>query len=128
MRVLLDTHLILWAAGMPERLSQEARAIVTAPEHELFFSAASLWEVAIKSGLGRSDFRVDGDALRRGLLENDYREIPVSGLHALGVLRLPQLHRDPFDRLLVAQARSEGLVLVTADKSVAAYGGSIRLV
>ncbi|MCC5872609.1 MAG: type II toxin-antitoxin system VapC family toxin [Gammaproteobacteria bacterium] len=128
MMLLLDTHLLLWAAGQPDRLSTDARSLIMAEEHELLFSAASIWEIAIKRGLGRSDFRVDPALLRRGLLENGYDELPINGRHALGVNRLPDLHRDPFDRMLVAQAVEEGVLLLTSDAQVARYPGPIRRV
>ena len=126
MNLLLDTHVLLWAAGMPERLPGDARALLEAEDAKPFFSAASLWEVAIKSGLGRADFRVDPRVLRRGLLENGYAELPVTGAHAVAVDLLPPIHKDPFDRLLIAQARVEGLTLLTADRMVARYPGPIR--
>ena len=97
------------------------------PEAELIVSAASLWEVTIKSGLGREDFRVDPRLLRRGLLENGYDELPVSGAHATAVDLLPPIHRDPFDRVLVAQAQIEGITLLTTDEIVARYPGPIRM-
>lgn len=128
MKLLLDTHLLLWAAGVAERLSPAARALIEAPEHELLFSAASLWEVAIKSGLGRDDFRVNAHVLRRGLLDNGYTELPITSAHAVAVSQLPALHRDPFDRLLVAQALTEGITLLTADAQVAQYPGPVRQV
>ena len=128
MNVLLDTHVLLWAAGVQARLPQEARELIEDPDTELVFSAASLWEVAIKSGLGRDDFRVDARLLRRGLLENGYTELAVTGSHAVAVDSLPPLHKDPFDRMLVAQAQVEGFLLLTADPAVASYGGSIRMV
>ncbi|MGE0520973.1 MAG: type II toxin-antitoxin system VapC family toxin [Candidatus Binatia bacterium] len=128
MKFLLDTHLLLWAAGEPKRLSSAARTLLGAPENELFFSAASLWEIVIKRGLGREDFEVDTRILRRGLLDNGYQELPIGSNHAVEVQTLPLLHRDPFDRILIAQAQVEGLVLLTADPEVAAYSGPIRLV
>ena len=128
MKFLLDTHLLLWAAGEPERLPAEARKLLEAPEHELVFSAASLWEVAIKSGLGREDFKVDASVLRRGLVENGYLELPIAGDHVVAVTSLPMLHRDPFDRLLVAQAQVEGITLLTSDPVVAGYPGPVRKV
>ncbi len=97
-------------------------------DNELFFSAASIWEVAIKTGKGRADFQVDARRLRRGLIENGYAEIAVTGEHAVGVALLPPVHKDPFDRLLVAQAIAEGVVLLTADPIVASYPGPIRRV
>ena len=96
MKLLLDTHLLLWAAGNPDRLSAEARALIGAPENELLFSAASVWEIAIKRGLGREDFRVDIRLLRRGLLDNGYGELPVGSEHAVAIDGLPPIHKDPF--------------------------------
>ncbi len=128
MKLLLDTHLLLWAAGQPDQLSPQALALIENPTHELVFSAASLWEVAIKRGLGREDFRVDPRLLRRGLLDNGYLELPITSEHAVAVDGLPPLHKDPFDRILVAQSLVEGMLLVTADPIVAQYHGSIRQV
>ncbi|MXZ70183.1 MAG: type II toxin-antitoxin system VapC family toxin [Acidobacteria bacterium] len=128
MKVLLDTHLLLWAAGTPERLTKDARDLIEDHDTELVFSAASLWEIAIKNSLGRDDFQVDPRLLRRGLLDNGYVELPVTGSHAVAVDSLPPLHRDPFDRILVAQAQVEGFLLLTADASIARYPGSSRLV
>jgi PIN domain nuclease of toxin-antitoxin system len=128
MKLLLDTHLLLWAAGDPDRLSAAARALIGAPENELWFSAASVWEIAIKRGLGREDFQVNPRLLRRGLLDNGYRELPVGSEHAVAIDSLPPLHKDPFDRLLVAQAMVEGITLLTADASVAQYPGPVRKV
>lgn len=126
MRLLLDTHLLLWAAGEPERLPAAGRALIEAADTEPCFSAASLWEVAIKRGLGRDDFQVDPYALRRGLLDNGYHEVPITSRHAVAVDGLPPLHRDPFDRILVAQALVEGITLLTADPLVAQYPGPMR--
>jgi PIN domain nuclease of toxin-antitoxin system len=123
--LLLDTHLLLWAAGEPDRLPQEARTRIEDPATQLLFSAASLWEVTIKAGLGRVDFVIEPRLLRRGLLENGYDELPVRSAHAVAVGELPNLHRDPFDRLLVAQAQVESITLMTADAAVAAYPGPI---
>ena len=95
MKFLLDTHLLLWAAGEPEKLPDQARAIIEDENVELWFSAGSIWEIAIKHGLGRADFRVDPRLLRRGLLENAYVELPVSGAHAAAIDLLPPLHKDP---------------------------------
>jgi PIN domain nuclease of toxin-antitoxin system len=128
MKLLLDTHILLWAAGQTEKLSESARAQLNAPENHLFFSAASIWEIVIKLGLGRDDFKVDPHRLRKMLIIHEYTEIPVSSEHALRVHGLPMLHKDPFDRLLLAQARSEGMVLITADTAVAQYGEPVMLV
>ena len=128
MKILLDTHLLLWAAGMPERLPAPARTLLEHAETEPMVSVASLWEVTIKSGLGRADFSVDPRLLRRGLLENGYSELDVTGAHATAVDLLPPIHKDPFDRILVAQAQIEGLTLLTTDAVVARYPGPIRAV
>ena len=92
------------------------------------FSVASLWEVTTENAPGRVDFRVEPRVLRRGLLDNGYVELPITSEHAVSVASLPDLHRDPFDRLLVSQATCEGVVLVTADAMVARYPGPIRRV
>jgi PIN domain nuclease of toxin-antitoxin system len=126
--LLLDTHLLLWAAGTPERLSAKAHALLQDTGNELAFSTASLWEIEIKRGLGRPDFSVDPRRLRQGLLANRYREVPVTGEHAIALGRLPPLHKDPFDRILVAQAEVEGLHLLTSDRLVGQYGGAVQLV
>lgn len=126
MKLLLDTQLLLWAAGQPERLSARARKLLDDPGNELLFSAASLWEVAIKSTLGREDFQVEPRLLRRGLLDNGYVELPVTSEHAVGIDTLPPHHKDSFDRLLVAQALVEGVVLLTADAQLARYPGPVR--
>lgn len=125
---LLDTHLLLWAAGDPGRLSAEARALLLDSESSLTFSAASIWEIAIKNALGRKDFRVDPRRLWRMLLAHGYSELPVSAEHAVAAGNLPSLHKDPFDRIRVAQAKTEGITLLTADSRLAAYGESVRLV
>lgn len=128
MRYLLDTHLLLWAAAEPDRLSAPARTIIESDDNELIFSSASIWEIAIKSGLGRSDFLVDSLAFHRALLNAGYDELPIHGEHAADVAELPPHHKDPFDRLLVAQARAEGITLVTSDPMVARYPGLIQQV
>lgn len=124
MKLLLDTHILLWAAA-GAGLSQAALARLEDPDTELLFSAASIWEVAIKSSLGRPDFNLDAAVFRRELLESGYAELPIDGAHAAATTRLPDLHKDPFDRILVAQATVEGHTLVTADRAVLAYPGPI---
>jgi PIN domain nuclease of toxin-antitoxin system len=126
--LLLDTHLLLWSAGRSEKFSTEADSLINDPVNALWFSAASLWEIAIKRALDRPDFRTEAGPMRAGLLANGYSEIPVDGRHVLALAGLSPLHGDPFDRILIAQAMSEGMVLVTADRKVAAYPGPIRLV
>ena len=128
MKLLLDTHLLLWAAGQPAHLSARARALLKHPANQLIFSAASLREIAIKCRLGRDDFRVDPRLLRRGLLDNGYGELPITSEHAVAIDGLPALHKDPFDRILVAQATVEGMTLLTADPVVAQYRGPVRKV
>ena len=128
MKLLLDTHLLLWAAGKPGQLPAPARALINDPANELIFSAASLWEIAIKRRLGRKDFRVDPRLLRRGLRDNGYLELPVTSEHALAIDSLPPIHKDPFDRILVAQATVEGMALLTVDPTVARYRGPVRKV
>ena len=128
MKLLLDSHLLLWAAGAPERLSAAALALLEDPHNELMFSAASLWEIAIKRGLGRADFQVDARVLRRGLFDHGYQELGITSEHTVAIDMLPAIHKDSFDRLLVAQASCEGIILLTADAVVAQYPGPIRLV
>lgn len=128
MKLLLDTQLLLWAAGQPERLSKAARKLLEDPANELLFSAASLWEVAIKSTLGREDFHVEPRLLRRNLLDNGYTELPVTSQHAVSIDSLPPLHKDPFDRMLLAQALTEGVTLLTHDAQLARYPGPVKKV
>jgi PIN domain nuclease of toxin-antitoxin system len=128
MRLLLDTPVLLWTIAESRRLSAAARALIGEPDNDLTFSSVSLWEVAIKAGRGRDDFRIDVSSLRRSLFDNDYVELPITGAHAVALGGLPPIHRDPFDRMLVAQAIVEGLTLVTSDPAVAKYRGPIRLV
>jgi PIN domain nuclease of toxin-antitoxin system len=128
MRLLLDTHVLLWTIAESRRLPAAARALIGEPDNELTFSSVSLWEVAIKARRGRDDFRIDVSSLRRSLFDNDYVELTITGAHAVALGGLPPIHRDPFDRMLVAQAIVEGLTLVTSDPAVAKYRGPIRLV
>ena len=128
MRLLLDTHLLLWAAGPSPRLSARARRLIDDPDNELVVSAASLWEIAIKSGLRRPNFRIDAALLRRNLLNNSYQELAVTSEHAVAVANLPPLHKDPFDRMLVAQSIVEGITLLTSDPLVAQYPAPVRRV
>lgn len=125
MKYLLDTYLLLWAAGEPDRLPSAARDLIEDERNDLLFSAASLWEVAVKRALERPDFQVDPRLLRRGLLDNFYIELAVTSEHAVSLDRLPPLHKDPFDRILVAQALVEGITLVTRDEQIDGYPGSI---
>lgn len=128
MSFLLDTHLVLWLSGRPDRLSAEAAEILTEPSNTLLFSAASIWEVAIKHALRRADFVTDPGLLRNGLLAVGCVELPITGPHAAAVATLPRIHGDPFDRLLVAQAMVEGVILLTVDRTLARYPAPVRVV
>jgi len=128
MKLLLDTHILIWGAVEPERLSRATRALIEERRNDLLFSAVSLWEIAIKAALRRADFQIDVGALRRSLFDNGYSEIAATGAHAAALANLPRIHKDPFDRLLVAQAIIEGLTLITGDPVVARYPGPVRLV
>lgn len=125
MKLLLDTHLLLWAANDSKRLSANARRLINDPANDLLFSAVSIWEVAIKSSQGKTAFKLDPRLLRRNLLDNGYSELPISSAHAVAISALPDIHRDPFDRILVAQATTEGITLLTVDSLVAKYPGPI---
>jgi PIN domain nuclease of toxin-antitoxin system len=126
MKFLIDTQLLVWAAIGSAKLPQEAIRLMGDGANDLHFSVASLWEITIKRGLGRNDFRIDPVRLRHGLLANGYTELTITAAHALGIGELPLLHKDPFDRLLLSQARAEGFTLLTTDAAVANYPGPIR--
>jgi PIN domain nuclease of toxin-antitoxin system len=127
-RLLLDTHLLLWAAASSARLPREARELLEDDSNELYYSAASIWEIAIKSSLRRKDFRIDIAQLLATLPEMDLLELPVTAVHAAGVTRLPPIHRDPFDRLLIAQSIVEPLTLLTNDTLLERYRVGARVV
>lgn len=126
MKLLLDTHLLLWAAGEPGKLPPAALAEIENADNDPTFSAASLWEIAIKRALGRADFTVDTRLLRRGLIDNGYSELPITSEHAIAVEGLPPIHKDPFDRILIAQSIVEGITLLTVDDQVAQYPAPVR--
>ena len=128
MKLLLDTHVLLWAAGGSEKLPAAARQLIGAPANELMFSPASLWEVAFKSGLARKDFHVDARLLRRGLLDNGFVELSITSEHAVSIESLPPIHKDPFDRLLISQSMVEGITLLTADALMARYPAPVQCV
>ena len=128
MKLLLDTQLLLWAAGQPKRLPREARALIEAKDNALFFSAANLWEIVIKSQLGRDDFKVDARVMRRALLDHGYSELPIASEHVVALESLPAIHKDPFDRILIAQAAVEGITLLTGDETLARYPAPVRAV
>lgn len=126
MKLLLDTHLLLWAAEDAKQLPKAARILIEDLGNDLLFSAASLWEIAIKRGLGREDFQVDPRLLRRALFDNGYTELSITSDHVITIDQLPAHHKDPFDRLLVAQALIEGITLLTSDAHLTSYPGHIR--
>ena len=126
MRVLLDTHVLLWALIAPKRLGKEARAAIESPDNDVLFSAASIWEIAIKSALKRTDFRVAPDAIVTAAIETGFTELPVRSAAAIQVAKLPPHHRDPFDRLLIAQAITEPATLYTADSQLEVYSELVR--
>lgn len=128
MLLLIDTHILLWAAGQPAKLSRFTRDLLNNTANTLLFSAASIWEITIKRDLNRKDFKVEPRVLRRGLIDNGYEELEITGEHAMAISHLPLLHKDPFDRMLIAQATVEGATLVTADDNVAMYPGPIKKV
>jgi PIN domain nuclease of toxin-antitoxin system len=129
-RYLLDTHLLIWIAdrNLNPLLPDAARQIVISGDNDVLFSAASIWEIVIKGALGRSDFRIDAKMLRLGALASGFAELPITSAHTLAVADLPTIHKDPFDRLLVAQVRAEDITLLTRDETVAAYGANVILV
>lgn len=128
MRILLDTQVALWAFFEQKRLSAQARSVLEDRENKLVFSTATLWEIAIKRALGKKGFQFDPRVLRRTMLDDGYEELPVLGHHAVEVDSLPPIHKDPFDRILIAQAMVEGITLLTADPVIAQYPGPIRKV
>lgn len=128
MRILLDTHVLLWMVMGSSKLKPAARRLIDDPANDLAFSAVSIWEIAIKNSLGRESFSVDSTALHKSLLANGVAELPITATHAAATERLPMRHKDPFDRMLIAQATAEGMTLLTADKIVAAYKGPVRMV
>jgi len=128
MRFLLDTHVILWGLTEPERLSHRARELLDDNANEFVFSSVNIWEIAVKRALGRPDFLTEAATARRQLLVTGFFELAMISEHAIFAASLPQIHKDPFDRLLVSQATVEGIMLLTSDRIVAKYPGPIRLV
>lgn len=128
MTYLLDTHLLLWVTGAQDRLSSQARTLLSDLAAAPVFSTASIWEVVIKKALGRKDFSVEPSRLRDDLMENGYDELEVRSEHVLEVAALPLIHKDPFDRMLIAQARVEGITLLTGDANVVRYGNPVKLI
>jgi len=125
---LLDTHILLWIAADSPSLRAEARGIISNPANDIMFSVASIWEIVIKSGLGRPDFRVDAARLRERSVSAGFGELPIRAPHVLEVSALSPIHSDPFDRILLAQARIEDVTLLTDDEKLLAYGSPARRV
>jgi len=128
MSYLLDTHLLVWSMTNAGRVPALARSLLEASEYSPRYSVMSIWEVAIKHSLQRADFTVDPHALRRALDNSGFRDLPMTVEHAVAVGRLPKVHKDPFDRMLVAQALVEGITLLTVDRVLAQYPCPVRLV
>jgi PIN domain nuclease of toxin-antitoxin system len=128
MKLLLDSHLLVWMAAQSQNLSMLARQMITDPGNDVFFSSASLWQLTIKHHLGKADLPVHPRVLHDALLANEYIELAVTSRHALALSSLPPIHRDPFDRILIAQSIDEGMTLLTADRTIAQYGAPVRLV
>jgi PIN domain nuclease of toxin-antitoxin system len=125
MRLLVDTHLLLWAAARSRRLPRTARDLLEHASNQVFYSATSLWEIAIKLALRREGFAVDIEALRPAFARMGFEELAVTGLHAERLVTLPSIHRDPFDRMLVAQSLAESLRLLTNDAVLARYSDAV---
>ena len=121
MRVLLDTHILLWSLLEPARLTTWHRETLESPEHEVFFSAVNIWEIAIKCALNRPDFNAEPEVVRAAGLATGFHELPIFGRHVVAVRHLPDHHRDPFDRLLIAQARTEPMRLLSTDPVIDLY-------
>ena len=128
MRLLLDTHVLLWSVAQSDRLPDTARELLEDTDNTLYCSAASLWEIAIKTALGRPDFVVDLRKLRQALGRMGIVELPIEGRHTETLIKLPPIHKDPFDRMLVAQSMAEPLVLLTNDAVLAEYWDGVKLV
>jgi PIN domain nuclease of toxin-antitoxin system len=125
LKILLDTHLLLWWLGKSSDLSEQARALISEPENTIFVSAVSLWEIWLKASIGKLRLPVD---FEEKMAAETFESLSLTATHARQVALLPWHHRDPFDRMLVAQAKSENLILLTADKGVTLYGDFVRLV
>ncbi|WJR68337.1 type II toxin-antitoxin system VapC family toxin [Neorhizobium sp. CSC1952] len=128
MRILLDSHLLVWLVGASDRLPPEAREIIENVDNDIFFSSASIWELSIKYSSGKIGLELPPRMLHRVLIESDFKELAVTASHALEVDMLQPIHKDPFDRILIAQAMWEGMLLLTSDETIAQYNAPIRLV
>ena len=128
MRILLDTHLLIWAVADPGRLDRKTADDLEDTANEVLFSAASIWEIAIKYRLSRPDFAHEPNQIAQTARQTGFAELPVRAASAAVVATLPPLHRDPFDRLLIAQALAEPALFYTADAGLAAYSDLVRRV
>ncbi len=128
MKILLDSHLLVWLAAATTKLPPAARVFIEDNENTLFFSSASVWELMVKYSLGKNDIPVHPRVLHRALLDNGFAELPITSEHAFTVESLASIHKDPFDRILIAQSMTEGMLLLTSDETIARYNGPIRLV
>ena len=127
-RILLDTHILLWALKEPKKLSRETRARLEDPEAVILFSAASIWEISIKAQIGRISFLARPNEIAKSALDSGFLELPVRSEAAAHVVQLPLHHRDPFDRLLIAQAISEPARFCTVDKGLAPYSNLVQFI
>lgn len=121
MNYLLDTHILLWALVDPDKVPGPMRRVLEDAGNRVWFSAASIWEIAIEHSLGREDFPVEPGKIWKAARQTGFEELAVTAEHAVDVDTLPWLHRDPFDRMLVAQARAAGMKLLSLDPAVNAY-------
>jgi PIN domain nuclease of toxin-antitoxin system len=128
MKILIDSHLLVWLSAATAKLPLDARKLIEDKEHRLFFSSASIWELTVKHSLGKNDIPVHPRVLHAALIENGFEELPVTSAHALSVGALPPVHKDPFDRILVAQSIAEGMLLLTSDEILAQYDAPVRFV
>ena len=127
-RFLVDTQVLLWNVHGSRKLPARLARLFRDGRHQFFYSAASLWEIAIKAARGREDFIVDTGEIRDALEANGFHELPVAGQHAVALATLPPIHADPFDRMLIAQSLVEPMALITSDARLAAYPGTIEVV
>lgn len=126
MKYLLDTHFLIWIPAADRRVPASLLSLLSDADNDFLFSTASLWEIAIKHTTRRADFPFEVRGIRTRLISAGYEELPVLGEHALVVESLRAIHKDPFDRMLIAQAIAEGIVLLTADHVLAKYGRPVR--
>ena len=127
MNFLLDTHILIWVAISPHKISLELASLLSDPSNHLYFSSASIWEIPLKESLGKRDFEISSKKLHGGLIENGYKEIKISALHAMEVIKFSYIHRDPFDRILIATAIWGNMPLLTNDSTLSPYHSLVRV-